>query len=225
MPRTGRPSHHSIVFLRWVLLALVATWSAGCGYRNMLALPTGEGGSAPTRIAVLSLRSDSPEPWINRVVSDSLRREIGLRGRFDLVSDPKRADYVIRGRILPMGLGSNSFSSFVVAIEYKLTLRLELEVLRKEGDVIRLPMRTLVESDIYLASQDVEVTRSNRLEALRHLSDVLATRVADSVEWIAFDGATSEGQPEDRPIRDPDALVPPPAGELGMLDRRTGRTQ
>ena len=36
-----------------------------------------------------------------------------------------------------------------------------------------------------MASLDIEVSRTNRREAMRHLSDLLAVRVADSVEWIA----------------------------------------
>jgi hypothetical protein len=42
----------------------------------------------------------------------------------------------------------------------------------------------LSETDVYLASGDIEVTRTNRLELLRHLSDLLAARVADSLEVI-----------------------------------------
>ena len=158
----------------------------GCGYRSLGSPSEGEAsGAARATVAVVALRNDSPEPWLDRVVTDALRRELGLRGAIRLASDPKGADYVLRGRVLPLGIRSNSFSSFVVALEYQVTLRLELEVLRKEGDVIRLPSRALSESDVYLASQDIEVTRTNRLEALRHLSDVLATRVADRMEWMA----------------------------------------
>ncbi|MEM9176879.1 MAG: LPS assembly lipoprotein LptE, partial [Myxococcota bacterium] len=122
----------------------------------------------------------------------ALRRELGLRGALRLESDPRKADYVLRGRVLPLGLRSNSFSSFVVALEYQVTLTLELEVLRKEGDVLRLPQRALSESDVYLGSQDIEVTRTNRLEALRHLSDVLATRVVDRVEWLTEPKAAAQ---------------------------------
>ena len=135
MPRKGRPPLPSILHLHLALLALIMSASAGCGYRSMLAAPAADSdagsdadrGGGMARVAVLSLRNDSPEPWLDRVVSDSLRREIGLRGRIDLVADPARADYVLRGRILPLGLRSNSFSTFVVAIEYMVTLQLELE--------------------------------------------------------------------------------------------------
>ncbi|MCR9097390.1 MAG: LPS assembly lipoprotein LptE [bacterium] len=168
------------------LALLLASITTGCGYRSLgAASPTGRDGEAQATVAVVALRNDSPEPWIDRVVTDALRRELGLRGALRLEADPKRADYVLRGRVLPLDLRSNSFSSFVVALEYQVTLRLELELLRKEGDVIRLPARALSESDVYLASQDIEVTRTNRLEALRHLSDVLATRIVDRVEFLS----------------------------------------
>ena len=101
-----------------------------------------------------------------------------------MVTDPAAADLVVRGRIRPLVTRSNSFSSFVAALEYRVRLTLDLEVVRASGDIVRLDSRALSETDIYLASPDIEVTRSNRLEALRHLSDVLATRIADTLEWI-----------------------------------------
>ena len=39
----------------------------------------------------------------------------------------------------------------------------------------------LSETEIYVASADVEATRKNRQEAIRHLSRVIAGRVADSL--------------------------------------------
>jgi len=160
---------------------------SGCGYRNLLAPlveTDAEGASRPARLALVSLRNDSPEPWLDRIVSGALRRELGLRRRFVMVTDPGAADLVVRGRIRPLVTRSNSFSSFVAALEYRVRLTLDLEIVSATGDIVRLDSRALSETDIYLASPDVEVTRSNRLEALRHLSDLLATRIADSLEWI-----------------------------------------
>ncbi len=192
MPRTG-PVPRTHYALEPALAARVAgallllLVAAACGYRSAGAPPEGAAGDADdvTSVAVIALQNDSPEPWLDRVVTDALRRELGVRSALRLVSDPQRADYVVRGRVKPLGLRSNSFSSFVVALEYQVTLALDLEVLRRQGDVIRLPAAALSENDVYLASQDVEVTRTNRLEALRHLSDVLATRVADRLEWLS----------------------------------------
>ena len=190
---------------RWSNFPLLLAYAAilislaGCGYRNLLERPEARqaaragssagtalsGAASSVRIAVLALRAESPEPWLDREVGDALRREFDLRGRFELVNDPARADYVLRGKILPVRMVGNSFSSFVVALEYKVTLSLVLELVRASGDIIRLSPRALSESDVYLASPDIEVSRTNKREAVRHLSDLLAVRVADSVEWIA----------------------------------------
>jgi hypothetical protein len=177
----------SLIFCISLLLTV------SCGYRSQL---TGAGESAAlstnqpprsreqTSIAVLSLRNDSPEPWLDRIVADALRREIGSRASFDLMNDPRGADLIVRGRIRPLATKSQSFSRFVAALEYGLTLELDLEVVLASGNVVRLDSRTLSESDVYLASPDIEVTRTNRLEVLRRLSDILAVRLADSIEML-----------------------------------------
>jgi hypothetical protein len=60
----------------------------------------------------------------------------------------------------------------------------------------------LSEKELYLASADIEVTRTNRLEALRHLSDILASRIADSLEMMEYpitaEPDTQGGQEETR---------------------------
>lgn len=193
----------------WILASLVA-FAAGCGYRTMLP-PTGnasiasgagqEKGSQEVsarrrpRLAVSALRNDSPEPWLDRILGDALRREMEARGTVRLVNDPADAELVLRGRIQPLITQSLSFSSFVAAIEYTVTMQVDFEVLRASGDVIRLDPTMLTEAEPYLASADVEVTRTHRLEALRHLSDVLASRVADSLELMERPIDVSEGIP------------------------------
>jgi hypothetical protein len=170
------------------VLAVQFLFAGGCGYRNQLSASTTVGttpdGRGTARIAVLAIRNDSPEPWLDRIVTDAMRREIDSRGDFDFVDDPYGADMVIRGRIRPLHVVSKSFSRFVAALEYSLTLQLDLEVVRAGGDIVRLDPSVLVETDVYFASPDVEVTRTNRLEVLRRISDLLASRVADSLEML-----------------------------------------
>ena len=132
----------------------------------------------------MALRSDSPEPWLDRIVTDALRREFGGRARLRLIDDPDDAKLKVSGRIRPLEISAQSFSSFVAALEYSLTLALDLEVRLPNGDVVKLDPTMLSETEAYLASPDIEVTRTNRLEALRRISDLLAARVADSIELI-----------------------------------------
>jgi hypothetical protein len=67
-----------------------------------------------------------------------------------------------------------------------------------------LDPRTLSETELYLASADVEITRTNRLEALRHLSDVLASRVADTLELMEAPIPAAE-TPSEPPVAIPSA--------------------
>ncbi len=181
-----------------MLCVLLVSAMAACGYRSTLGgreaggVGDGRSNTTPSRVTVIGLRSDSPEPWLDRIVTDALRREVGGRARLELTNDPANAQLQIRGRIRPLGTTSRSFSSFVAALEYSLTLQLDLEVRLGSGDVIQLDPTMLSETESYLASPDIEVTRTNRLEALRRLSDQLASRVADSIELI------------ERPIQDSD---------------------
>ena len=180
------PSRRPCLLLAWLLVATLPA----CGYRSTLASGSGASGSAERpeserpRIAIVALRSDSPEPWLDRIVTDSLRREVGSRARLRLTNEPESAELRVRGRIRPLETTSRSFSSFVAALEYSLTLVLDLEIQLAGGDVIKLDSTMLSETESYLASPDIEVTRSNRLEALRHISDQLASRVADTIELI-----------------------------------------
>lgn len=186
-PDSARPT--SRLSRGFVLVAAMLLISIpGCGYRPILSGPaaasrdSGQGADRPVRIVVIALRNDSPEPWLGRILDDAMRREMGARATFDLVEDPDRADVVLQGRVRPLETRSQSFSRFVAALEYSVTLALDLEVQRSSGDAIRLDGEMLSETEVYLASADIEVTRTNRLEALRRISDLLAGRVADSIE-------------------------------------------
>lgn len=181
-----------------ILLVTFAATFFACGYHSTLGPAAGEPGTIGAAdgprasITVVALRSDSPEPWLDRIVTDALRREFGGRARLRLIDDPDAAELKVSGRIRPLDIASRSFSSFVAALEYSLTLALDLEVRLPDGDVVKLDPIMLSETESYLASPDIEVTRTNRLEALRRISDLLASRVADSIELI------------DRPIPGPE---------------------
>jgi len=60
-------------------------------------------------------------------------------------------------------------------------MRLDLKVRRRDGTPIRISRRALRESEIYQASADVEVTRTNRKEALERLAGILAGRFHDAL--------------------------------------------
>ena len=69
----------------------------------------------------------------------------------------------------------------MLAREYRVTLGIDIQVVRSDGEPVRIDSRSLRETEIYLASADLEAGRKNRDEALRRISSLLAARVYDAI--------------------------------------------
>jgi hypothetical protein len=166
--------------VNWALVSILASVlaSSGCGYqivRYRDAL-----GDA-RRVAIFGLENNSFEPGLESLVADAITREFLRRGALQVVSDPETADLIVKGSVGRVQTRSQSFSSIVFALEFRVTMYLDLQVERRDGSTIPIAVRALVESEIYQASADVEVTRTNRKEALRRLAGILAGRFHDSL--------------------------------------------
>jgi len=133
------------------------------------------------RVAIQTLRNDSYDPGYEAVVTDSLVREFMRRGALEVVTDPKSADLVISGRVRPIYTAARSFSSVLLALEYSVTVTLDIKAQRRDGRVVPIDGSALTQTDIYLASADIEALRKNRQEALHRVSEMLAERVHDSL--------------------------------------------
>ena len=133
------------------------------------------------RVAIRGLGNDSFEPGVEALVSDALAREFLRRGALRLVDDPASADLVISGAVKRVDTRTEGFSSVLYALEYEVHMELGLVVERSGGAAVAIDPNALAESERYLASADVEVTRTNRVEALRRLSGVLAGRLHDAL--------------------------------------------
>ena len=159
-------------------LMLLTAFCWGCGYQFVrYAEPLGDA----RRIALLPLVNDSFEPGIDTLLLDAFHREFLRRGGLRIVEDPATADLVVGGVIDSLQTRADSFSSIQFALEYRLRLRLALEVTRPDGTLVPLDGRAFNESEVYLASADLEVTRTNREEALRRLAGTMATRLHDAL--------------------------------------------
>jgi hypothetical protein len=150
----------------------------GCGYS---VVRYGSGLGDARRVAIRGLTNDSFEPGVEALVSDALAREFAQRGALRLVDDPATADLVIGGAVKSVEVRGRSFSSILFALEYEVRMQLGLSVKRRDGSEVPIDPNALVESERYLASSDLEVTRTNRQEALRRLAGVLAGRVHDAL--------------------------------------------
>lgn len=167
--RTGA----AIALVPCLLLAL-----GGCGYQ---AVHYGGALGDAHRIAIRGLVNDTFEPGLDTIVSDALVREFLRRGALQVVDDPGKADLVLAGAVSGLQITQRSFSSVSFALEYELTVHLDLKVQRRDGTQVPLDPRALFATERYLVSADEEVTRQYRKEALRRAAGVLAGRVHDAL--------------------------------------------
>ena len=178
--RDGRRAIDAAVRPHALLLALAAALVLhGCGYK---LVRYGGGGDAEKTVAVVTLENGSQEPGVELLVSEALREEVVRRGAVGLVERPSDADYVLRGRVRPLFIQSSTISSIVLALEYTVTMVIDLAIVPAEGEPIRIDPRSLQGTEIYLASDDFQLARKNREEALRRLSAEIAARVHDVLD-------------------------------------------
>ena len=162
--------------LVWILALVLA--SSGCGYQ-LVRYQDALGGAR--RVAIYGLVNNSFEPGLDSVVADAISREFSRRGALEVVSDPAAADLIVTGAIDRVRTRPTSFSSIQFVLEFRLSLRIALEVKRPDGSELPIGRRVLSAVELYQASADVEVTRTNRKEALRRLAGVLAGRFHDAL--------------------------------------------
>ena len=159
-------------------MVLIVFLCGGCAY----SLVRYDGGLGDVRsVTIDTPENDSYEPGVEYIVADALRREFLRRRAVRLVEDSSQADLVLTGRVLRIEASGRSFSSVVLALEYEVTLSLDLQARRTDGSEVPIDPRALRESERYLASADAEALRKNREEALRRLATLLAGRVYDAL--------------------------------------------
>lgn len=145
--------------------------SLGCSYR------LADSDTPRVPIAVATLVNDTLEPGAELAVGAALRREFGRAGRLRLVEQPSPSGYAIAGRVAAIDTVGRTFTPGVRALEYTVSMRLDLRVSDPDGRPVYIDPFATTASEIYLASTDIEISRKNREEALRRLSALIAARV------------------------------------------------
>ena len=87
----------------------------------------------------------------------------------------------MRGEVEEVASSGRSFSSVDIALEFELTLEVDLQFELSDGSTASVGGRSQRESERYLASADLEATRKNRREALHRIASIVAGRVYDSL--------------------------------------------
>jgi hypothetical protein len=159
-------------------LVLLVSFCVSCGYGFVRY--GGKLGDV-RKVVIETPRNDSTDPGLEFVVADALRREFLRRRGARVIEDAAQADLVLSGSVRSLGERGEAFSSVVLAIEYQLSMELELSARRPDGSEVPIDPRAQRETETYLSSPDLEAQRKNREEAVRHLAATLASRVYDSL--------------------------------------------
>jgi hypothetical protein len=162
------------------LLALAGVLSSGCFAGYDFVNYEGALGDVRT-VAIEGLRNESLVPGVDSIISDAIATEFRRRGALRVVEDPHAADLLIKGKVGDVRTAARSFSSVSFALEYSVTIALDLQLRRPDGTEVSIDDRALRESELYFASADVETTRRNRDEAIRRIAVILAGRIHDAL--------------------------------------------
>lgn len=178
----SRPPLSARVFAGLGIL-VTALLLGGCGYQFTRYR---EPGAQAPRLFLRTLENDTAEPRVELIFTEALRREVLRRGALRLVTDEAAADYRVSGSVAHLQTRGRSFSSTVLALEYTLEMEIDLRIRDRDGAAIQLDQRSLSTSEVFLASADVEAGRKNRRETLMRVSEVLAGRIVDALDQVAF---------------------------------------
>ncbi len=160
------------------LILFLVVASFGCGYHVV-----GRSGSLDgiQRVTIQTFQNSSFEPGYELEMTEAFLQEFHRRGTVELVTDPSQADLVLTGRVLPLHTDDDTYSSSSLALEYSLDVKVEISAVLKDGTKVTLGPGTFKESELYLASADIEAARKNKKEALRKVASSLAGQVHDAL--------------------------------------------
>jgi len=157
-------------------LALLA---AACGYGFVDERAVF--GPGVRRIEIRAFENQSNEPGYEQVLADALAEEFARRGALEPVYAGTSGDLVLAGRIESVNVTVRSYSSVALAVEDTVELRVNIEVRRSADGGVVWKRDDLRLSELFLSSPDPNVEISNREQALRRLSALLAERVHDEL--------------------------------------------
>ena len=165
---------------RPLLLLGVAALVLGCGYRVFDGRDVF--GAEVTQIEVTLFENESVEPSFGVLVGDAVVETFGMRGPLVPVwGEPATgADLVLRGVIRSVTVRPSAFSPSGLARENRVEVLLDTDVRRAgSGDVVWNDH--IVVNELFLASPDAQVNQTNKEQALRRLSGLLAERIYDGL--------------------------------------------
>jgi outer membrane lipopolysaccharide assembly protein LptE/RlpB len=135
---------------------------AGCGYHL-----AGEGSALPDDIHSLgvgTITNRCREHGLEKTLAFALEQEIQVRRHFRMEEDPGGADAVLSGTIRDLIARPIAFDTNDRAVQYELTLVLDLTLTRQSDGHTLWHVKGLRESGEFAATAQVEVTASSQFQ-------------------------------------------------------------
>lgn len=163
---------------RRLAICLLALSLVGCGYgfRGTVSyLP------ADIQTIAISYPIDKAgEPDLADILAQALIQEFNRSKLLKLV-EPAQADVILKGTIRSVASGAVAFEDVRTALERRVTVVVDMELVRRRNDQLIWRQRGLAEGEDYQVDSASAVTEENRLEALTEAAEKLAMRVHDSI--------------------------------------------
>jgi outer membrane lipopolysaccharide assembly protein LptE/RlpB len=159
-----------------VLLAIITLCSTtfGCGYQIM-----GRGEEFPegiTSLAIVPFENTTKEANLNAIFVSALRREFIFRREVEIVSE-KKAQASLQGTITSITFSSIAYDEEARALEYRVTITLDLLLIRQGNGEILWRGDDIQGSEEYLASTNVIVEEGRKNSAIRKIATDLAEEI------------------------------------------------
>ncbi len=159
--------------MRVVFVTFLTVLLLGCGYQ-MVGRETHRPPGI-TSIAIPTFVNQTFEPGIEVPLTQGFLREF-IQDRRVKVVDRKEADSILEGVIKSFQIHSISYDRSGIAQEYQATVKLDLTLRRRNGEVLWI-QKDLTESRTYRLSTSPLMTESNKASALQSLGRLMAESV------------------------------------------------
>lgn len=146
---------------------ILLTALTACGYHI-----AGKGGGMPGNIATISipfLKNQVQKPDVETVITTSLVDEFVKSGIVKVVEED--ADAVLNGTITGYDLTPVSFNKNDVIQEYRLTIKLDISLVRKSDGKVLWEGKNITDyEDFKVTTTDVTATKSAELDAVKKMA-------------------------------------------------------
>ena len=159
-----------------IVMTIIILFSAtlGCGYKLM-----GRGGAFPdeiTSLAIGPLENQTKEANLGAIFISALRKEFIFRREVEIVSEHK-AQASLQGTITSLTVSSLAYDEEARAREYRVTITLNLLLIRHGDDEILWRGDNIEGASEYLASTNVIVEEGRKDSAVRKIAADLAEEI------------------------------------------------